>query len=88
MKQKYWPVIIILVYLWQSTGYTSIVYYASVVGFDKGYYEAAELEGAGPWQKIRYITLSSAPSGNHYHGNVVCGKNFFIQILDCSTRFQ
>ena len=34
-----------------------IVYYASVVGFDKGYYEAAELEGAGPWQKIRYITL-------------------------------
>lgn len=52
-----WPVIIVLVYLWQSTGYTSIVYYASVVGFDKGYYEAAELEGAGPWQKIRYITL-------------------------------
>ena len=43
--------------MWQSTGYTSIVYYASVVGFDKGYYEAAELEGAGPWQKIRYITL-------------------------------
>lgn len=56
-EAKYWPVIIVLVYLWQSTGYTSIVYYASVVGFDKGYYEAAELEGAGPWQKIRYITL-------------------------------
>ena len=53
----YWPVILVIVYLWQSHGYTSIVYYASVVGFDRGYYEAAELEGAGPWQKIRYITL-------------------------------
>ncbi|MDY3917538.1 MAG: ABC transporter permease subunit [Candidatus Limivivens sp.] len=53
----YWPVILVLVYLWQSHGYTSIVYYASVVGFDRGYYEAAELEGAGPWQKIRHITL-------------------------------
>lgn len=56
-EAKYWPMIIIIVYLWQSTGYHSIVYYASVVGFDKGYYEAAELEGAGALKKIRYITL-------------------------------
>ncbi len=56
-EAKYWPAIIIIVYLWQSTGYHSIVYYASVVGFDKGYYEAAELEGAGAIKKIRYITL-------------------------------
>lgn len=54
---KYWPVILVLVYLWQATGYHSIVYYASVVGFDRAYYEAADMEGAGPWQKIRYITL-------------------------------
>lgn len=56
-EAKYWPVVIVIVYLWQSVGYTTIVYYASVVGFDRGYYEAAELEGAGEWQKIRYITL-------------------------------
>ncbi|SHK02711.1 putative aldouronate transport system permease protein [Anaerocolumna jejuensis DSM 15929] len=56
-EAKYWPFIIVFVFLWQSTGYSSIVYFATVVGFDKGYYEAAELEGAGPWKKIRYITL-------------------------------
>lgn len=56
-QPKYWPVILVIVYLWQSTGYHSIVYYASVVGFDRAYYEAAEMEGAGPWQKIKYITL-------------------------------
>lgn len=56
-EAKYWPVIITIAYLWQGVGYTTIVYYASVVGIDSGYYEAAELEGAGAWQKIRHITL-------------------------------
>ena len=49
--------IIVLVYLWQGMGYHSIVYFASVVGIDRGYYEAAEIEGATHWQKIRHITL-------------------------------
>ena len=56
-EPSYWPVIIVLVYLWQGMGYHSIVYYASVVGIDRGYYEAAEIEGATHFQKIRYITL-------------------------------
>ena len=56
-EAKYWPVIMILVYLWQGMGYHSIVYYASVVGIDGIYYEAADIEGATHWQKIRYITL-------------------------------
>lgn len=56
-EPKYWPVIILLAYVWQGVGYTTIVYYASVVGFDRAYYEAAEIEGVTAWQKIRYITL-------------------------------
>lgn len=56
-EAKYWPVIILLAYLWQGMGYHSIVYFASVVGIDRGYYEAAEIEGATHWQKIRHITL-------------------------------
>lgn len=56
-EAKYWPFILIFVYLWHSIGYTSIVYFASVIGIDKGYFEVAELEGASVWQKIRYITL-------------------------------
>ncbi len=56
-EPKYWPLIILAVYLWHQVGYTSIVYYASVVGIDNGYYEAADLEGATHWQKIWHITL-------------------------------
>ena len=56
-ESKYWPVIIVLAYLWQGMGYHSIVYFASVVGIDRGYYEAAEIEGATHWQRIWHITL-------------------------------
>lgn len=54
---KYWPIIIVLAYLWQGMGYHSIVYFANVVGIDRGYYEAAQIEGASHWQQIVHITL-------------------------------
>lgn len=54
---KYWPWILIFVYVWKSIGYQMIVYLSSVVGIDLTYYEAAELDGATKWQQIRYITL-------------------------------
>lgn len=56
-EPKYWPAIIIFVYLWHSVGYSSIVYYASIVGIDPGYYEAAEIDGATEPQLIHYVTI-------------------------------
>lgn len=54
-----WPLIIITVHLWQSTGYGSIVYFAAIMGIDKGLYEAAAIDGASAWQRIRHVTLPS-----------------------------
>ena len=54
---KYWPVIITIVYLWMSFGYSSILYYSTLIGIDKSYYEAAVVDGAGIWDQIRFITL-------------------------------
>ena len=56
-QPKYWPFIITFVYLWKNFGYSSIIYFATVVGIDKTYYEAAGIDGATIWQQIRYITL-------------------------------
>lgn len=53
----YWPVILVLVYLWKSFGYQSIMYYATLIGIDKTYYEAAVVDGASAWQQISFITL-------------------------------
>ncbi|MDR1400218.1 MAG: ABC transporter permease subunit [Treponema sp.] len=54
-----WPFIIVLVQLWQSTGYGSIVYFAAIMGIDTAIYEAAEIDGANAIQRIRYIILPS-----------------------------
>lgn len=54
-----WPIIITLFHLWQSTGYGSIVYFAAIMGIDSSMFEAAAIDGANAWQRIRYIILPS-----------------------------
>lgn len=56
-ESKYWPFILVIVQLWRSFGFQSIVYYATIVGFDSSYYEAAIMDGASTWQQITKITL-------------------------------
>lgn len=56
-KPKYWPYILTFIQLWRSVGYTTIMYYATLVGIDTSYYEAAVIDGASTWDQIRYITL-------------------------------
>lgn len=52
-----WPFIIVAAYLWQSTGYGSIVYFAAIMGIDAEMMEASEIDGANAFQRIRYILL-------------------------------
>lgn len=52
-----WPYIIVITFLWQSTGYGSIVYFAAIMGLDKSILEAAEIDGANAFQRIRYIII-------------------------------
>ena len=53
----YWPAILIFIYLWKNFGYNTILYYATLIGIDDSYYEAAVIDGASTWQQIRHITL-------------------------------
>ncbi len=52
-----WPPLIVFIRLWKITGYGSIVYMASITGIDPELYEAASIDGANLWQRIRHITL-------------------------------
>lgn len=45
--------------VWQSAGFGTILYIAALTGIDPSLYEAAEIDGASIWQKIRYIDLPS-----------------------------
>lgn len=52
-----WPVIICLFNSWKWCGYNSVVYIAAITGLDVECYEAAKIDGANIFQRIRYITL-------------------------------
>lgn len=54
-----WPVLIVIIQLWQTTGYNSVVYFAAICGIDAEIIEAARVDGANGFQKIRYIILPS-----------------------------
>ena len=56
-NSSYWPAILIFIYLWKNFGYNTILYYATLIGIDDSYYEAAVIDGASTWQQIRHITL-------------------------------
>lgn len=56
-KPAYWPLVLLIVYLWKNAGYNAIVYMAGIAGIDKGIYEAAKIDGAGKVRQIFSITL-------------------------------
>ena len=52
-----WPLVIILVNIWKGTGYGTVVYFAAITSMDTSMLEAAQIDGANGFQKIRYIIL-------------------------------
>ena len=54
-----WPLILIVMQVWKSAGYSMVVYLASITGIDHSLYEAAVIDGASKWQQAQYITMPS-----------------------------
>lgn len=55
-KEYFWP-IVAFANVWKETGWNAIVYLAAITAIDPGLYEAATIDGAGRWAKIKNITL-------------------------------
>ena len=47
----------VLIQLWKSIGWDSVIYFAAIAGIDQELYEAAMMDGASKLQRIWYITL-------------------------------
>jgi len=52
----FWP-IVAFANVWKETGWNAIIYLAAITSIDPSLYEAAEMDGAGRWNKIKHITL-------------------------------
>ncbi len=57
LKAEYWPIILTLVKTWKTIGYGSVLYLSVLMGIDQELYDAADVDGANAWQKMRYITI-------------------------------
>jgi multiple sugar transport system permease protein len=49
--------IIVVVATWKGAGATALIYMAGLAGINPQLYEAATIDGAGIWKRIRHITL-------------------------------
>ena len=48
---------IVLVSVWKDMGFFGLILLSGIVGINRTYYEAAEIDGAGGWTKFTRITL-------------------------------
>lgn len=48
---------VILVYVWKNLGYAVVIYLAGLQGIPRELYDAARVDGAGPWARFRHVTL-------------------------------
>ncbi len=56
-EPSYFWIIYTLMVIWQTTGYSAIIYLASLTGINPELYEAAKIDGAGRWSQLWHITL-------------------------------
>lgn len=68
---------VVLVALWKETGYYMVMFLAGLQSIPKTYYEAAELDGAGPIQQFFRITIP-----------LISPTTFFILIISIIGSFQ
>jgi len=58
-EPSYFWTIIITSDIWKELGWSAIIYLAAIAGVSPDLYEAATIDGAGRFQKMRYVTLPS-----------------------------
>jgi ABC-type sugar transport system permease subunit len=48
---------VIIVYVWKNLGYAVVIYLAGLQGIPPELYDAARVDGAGPWARLWHVTL-------------------------------
>jgi multiple sugar transport system permease protein len=70
------PALIILG-VWRSAGYNMVIFLAGLQGIPEELYEAAAIDGAGPWARFRHVTLPMLSS-----------TTFFVLVVSVINSFQ
>lgn len=54
---QYWPYILTAANLWHGVGFSTLIYFAGIMGIDPTYFEVAAIDGASRWQIVRRIMI-------------------------------
>ena len=68
---------IVLVSVWKDMGFFGLILLSGMIGIDRTYYEAAEIDGAGPWTRFLKITLP-----------LLTPSLFYVLIVSLINSFQ
>ena len=68
---------IVLVATWKGAGFSMVIWLAGLQGVPRELYEAAAIDGAGPWQQLRWITIP-----------MLAPTTFFLLITGVIGSFQ
>ncbi len=68
---------VILLTLWKNVGFTMVIYLSALQGVPQSLYEAAKVDGANLWQRIRHITIP-----------LVSPTTFFLLVIQMLGAFQ
>ena len=61
-EEQYFRPLVVLSSMWKEAGWESIIYLAAITGINSDLYEAASIDGASRYQKLRYIVLPGIKS--------------------------
>lgn len=76
---------LVLITMW-SSGAGMLIFLAALKGVPRGFYEAAEVDGATGWQKFRHVTLPMISPAMFY--NVVIGMIAALQTFEAVYIIQ
>lgn len=68
---------IIIVYVWKNLGFATVIFLAGLQSIPKDLYDAAKVDGAGPWWRFRSVTLP-----------MLSPISFFIMVTSVLATFQ
>ncbi len=68
---------LMMVGIWKRLGYNAVLFLAGLQNIPSSYYEAAEIDGAGRWAKLRHITIP-----------LLSPTTFFVTIMQVIASFK
>ena len=63
-----WPYLLLFLGIWKGFGYSSVMYYATIMGIDPTYYEAATVDGASPHNAGQLYNVTNVLDVYVYNG--------------------